>query len=113
MNTQFIERETNICNPMAYQTSEGGQKSMVDQCIEYCQRAKYLMLILGLNKTVDQLAMAKSVYCQGHVLRRQDGYVMKRALEFEVEGQKKKRTWKKQVEEESIKVSLSRQDALC
>ena len=52
-----------------------------------------------------------------HVLRREDGHVLRRALEFEVEGQRKKgrpkRTWKKQVEEEIIKVGLSRDNALC
>ena len=52
----------------------------------------------------------------GHVLRRVDGHVMRRALDFEVEGQRKKgglmrRTWKKQVEEESVKVGLYREDA--
>ena len=40
-----------------------------------------------------------------------------RTLNFEVEGQMKKgrlkRTWKKQVEEESVKVGLRREDALC
>ena len=40
-----------------------------------------------------------------------------RALDFEVEGQSKKgrpkRTWKKQVKEESVKVGLRREDALC
>ena len=64
------------------------------------------MLILGLNKATDQLVMANSVR---HVLRR--------ALYFEVEGQRRKgrpeRTWKKQVEEESVKVGLRRADALC
>ena len=39
----------------------------------------------------------------GHVLRRENGHVLKRALDFEVESQSKKwrpkRTWKKQVEE--------------
>ena len=38
-------------------------------------------------------------------------------LDFGVGGQRKKgrlkRTWKKQIEEESIKVGLSREDALC
>ena len=38
-------------------------------------------------------------------------------LDIEVESQKKKRrpkrTWKKQVEEESVKVGLKREDALC
>ena len=41
---------------------------------------------------------------------------MRRALDFEVEGQRKKgglmrRTWKKQVEEGSVKVGLYREDA--
>ena len=30
------------------------------------------MLMLGLNKTIDQLAMADSVHWHGHVLRRKD-----------------------------------------
>ena len=38
-------------------------------------------------------------------------------LAFEVEGQRKKgrptRTWKKKVEEESVKVGLRMEDALC
>ena len=50
----------------------------------------------------------------GHVLRRKDGHVLRRALEVEVKGQRKKerlkRTWKKQVEK---KVGLRREDALC
>ena len=39
-----------------------------------------------------QLVMANSVCSHGHVLRREDGHVLKRALEGEVEGQR--RTWK-------------------
>ena len=42
---------------------------------------------------------------------------MRRALEFEFEGKRKKgwpkRAWKKQVEEESVKVVLRMEDALC
>ena len=57
----------------------------------------------------DQSAMANSVHCYGHVLRM--------ALACEVDDQRKKvrvwRTWNKQVEEESVKVGLSREDALC
>ena len=41
---------------------------------------------------------------------------MRRVLDFEVEGQWKKgslkRMWKRQVEEESVKVGLRREDAL-
>ena len=51
------------------------------------------------------------------MLRREDKNVLRRALDFEVEGQKKKgrpkRTWKKQVEKDSVKIGLRRQDALC
>ena len=50
------------------------------------------------------------------MLRREGGHVLRRALDFEAESQKKKgrlnRTSKKQVEEESVKVGLRRKDAL-
>ena len=46
--------------------------------------------MLGLNETIGQLAMTNSVRWYGHVLRREDGHVLKRALCFEVEGQGKK-----------------------
>ena len=53
-----------------------------------------LMFMLGLS---DQLAMANSVRWHGHVLRREDGHVLRRALDFEIECQRKKgrpkRTW--------------------
>ena len=48
------------------------------------------MFMLGLSETIDQLAIANSVHWYGHVLRREDGHVMRRALNFEVEGQRKK-----------------------
>ena len=77
------------------------------------KRSKDLML--GLNETIDQLAIANSVHWYGHVLRREDDYVLRRALEFEVEGQRKKgkakRTWQKLVEEESVKICLRREGA--
>ena len=51
------------------------------------------------------------------MLGREDGHVLRRAIDFEVEGQKKKgrlkRTLKRQVDEESTKVGLIRKDALC
>ena len=46
--------------------------------------------MLGLNETIDQLAMVNSVCWYGHVLRREDGRILKTALDFEVEGQRKK-----------------------
>ena len=54
------------------------------------KRYSDLMFMLGLNETIDQLAMANSVHWHCHVLRREDGHVLRRALDFEVEGQKKK-----------------------
>ena len=73
--------------------------------------------MLGLNETIDYLAMANRVRWYGHVLRIEDGHVLTRALDFGVEVQRKKgrpnRTWKKLVEEESVKVGLRREDALC
>ena len=61
--------------------------------------------------------MASSVRWYGHVLRIEDGHVLRRTLDCEAEGEGKKgwlkRTWNKQVEVESMKVGLRREDALC
>ena len=50
-------------------------------------------------------------------MRREDGHVLRKELDLEGESQSKKgrpkRTWKKQVEEESMKVGLRREDTLC
>ena len=74
------------------------------------------MLKLDLIETIDQLATANSVRWYGHVLRREDGHVLK-TFDFKIKSQRKKwtpeRTWTKQVEEESVKVGLRREDALC
>ena len=52
----------------------------------------------------------------GHVLRRDDGHVLKKASEFEVKCKRKrgrpKKTWKTQVEKESKSVDLEKEDAL-
>ena len=51
------------------------------------------------------------------MLRREEGLVLRRLLDFEVEDQRKKwrpkRTRKKQVEAGSVKVGLRREDVLC
>ena len=76
-----------------------------------------LMFMLGLSEAMDQLAMKNSVRWYGHVLGREDGHVLRRALDFEVEGQRKKGrtkcTCQKQVVEESMKIGLRREDVLC
>ena len=85
--------------------------------LEDRKRLKDLMMMLGLNETMDQLTMANSVRWYGRILRREDGHVLRRALELEVDGQWKKgrpkRIWKKQVEEESVQFCLRKKDALC
>ena len=43
--------------------------------------------MLGLSKAMDQLAMANSVCWYDHVLGREDGHILRRALHCEVEGQ--------------------------
>ena len=75
------------------------------------------MLMLGLSDTIDQLDMVDIVCCYGHVMRRKDGHVLGKELDFLVEDQRKKgrpmRTWIKLIEDESMKVCLSREDVLC
>ena len=79
------------------------------------KRTEDLMELLGLEETVVQMAKANAVRWYGHVLRSEDGHVLRRALEFEVKGRRKrgrpKRTWRKQVEEESRRVGLKKDDA--
>ena len=52
----------------------------------------------------------------GHVLRRDDEHVLRRALEFELKGKRRRgrprKTWKMQVERDSKSVGLEREDAL-
>ena len=81
------------------------------------KRSVNLMFVLGLNETIDHLAMANSVHWYGHVLRREDGRILRGPLDFEVEGQMKigrlKKTWMEQVDEDDVKVCLLREDTLC
>ena len=42
------------------------------------QRSTDLMFMLVLKEAIDQLAMEISVSCYGHVLRREDGHVIRR-----------------------------------
>ena len=46
--------------------------------------------MLGMNEAMNLLAMANSVHWYGHVLRRDDGHVLRRKLDFEVEAQREK-----------------------
>ena len=52
------------------------------------KRSTDVMLMLGLNETTDQLAIANSIRWYGHPLSREDGHVLRMALDIEVEGQR-------------------------
>ena len=72
--------------------------------------------MLGLNDTIRLLAMANSRHLYWHFFRREDDHFLRRALPLEVKCQgnegRLKSTWKKQIEEKSLKVGLRREDAL-
>ena len=61
---------------------------------------------------MDQMAKVNGVRWYGYVLRRNDGHVLRKALEFEVKGKRKrggpKKTWKTQVEKESKGVGIEK-----
>ena len=71
---------------------------------------------VGLKETAVQMAKANGVRWYGHVLRRDDGHVLRKTLAFEVKGKRKRRrptkTWKTQVEKESKSVGLEKKDAM-
>ena len=49
-----------------------------------------LIELLGFKETVVQMAKANGVRWYGHVLRRDDGHVLRKVLEFEVKGKRKR-----------------------
>ena len=80
------------------------------------KRTEDLMEMLGLKETAVQMVKANGVRWYGHVLRRDDGHLLRKVLEFEVRGKRKpgrpKKTWKTQVEKESKSVGLEKKDAM-
>ena len=52
------------------------------------KRTEDLMEMLGLKETVVQIGKANGVRWYGHVLRRDDGHVLGKVLEFEVKGKR-------------------------
>ena len=52
------------------------------------KRANDLLVMLGLSETIDQISMANIVHYL--MLRRTIVFVLKRVLDFEVEGHRKK-----------------------
>ena len=52
------------------------------------KRSTDLIFMLRLSEIIDHLAMANIERWHGHVLWREDGHVLRRALYFEVKGRK-------------------------
>ena len=80
------------------------------------KRTEDLMEMFGLKETAVQMAKVNGVRWYGHVLPRDDGGILRKALEFEVRGTRKrgrqKKTCKMQVEKESKSVGLEKKDAM-
>ena len=53
------------------------------------KRTEDLIEMLGLKETVVQMAKVSGMRWYRHVFRRDDGYVLRKALEFEVKGKRK------------------------
>ena len=74
------------------------------------------MSLLGLKDSLDGLASPSRVQWYGHVLRRNDGDVLRRALDFEVAGRRGhgqvNMMWKGQVEEHTEQIGLKKEDAI-
>ena len=65
------------------------------------------MELLGLKKTVVQVAKENGVRRYGHLLKRDDGHVLRKVLEFEVKGKRKML-----VEKENKSVGLEKEDTM-
>ena len=71
-------------------------------------------VVIEGNSSLVQMVKTNGVRRYRHVLRRDDGHVLRKSLEFEVKdkrGQPEK-TWKMQVEKESNSVGLEKEDAM-
>ena len=81
------------------------QRAMCGAKLVEKKRTEHLMEMLGLRETAVQMTKANGVRWYAHVLRRDAGHVLRKALEFEVRGKRKpgqpKKMRKMQVEKES------------
>ena len=96
--------------------TERAMVSMCGQKVVDRKTTEEQMDMLGLKETIDRLATANGVRWYGNVLRRVDDSVLRVALNLKVTGKRKrgrpKKTLKKQVEEETEKIGLKKEDAL-
>ena len=80
------------------------------------RRSQELMSLLGLTDTLDGLAWASGVRWYGHVLRRDNGNALRRALDFKVAERKGRgrpnMTWKRQVAKYTDQIGLKKEDAI-
>ena len=101
---------------MLSRTERAMVRAMCGQEVVDRKTTEEQMDMLGLKETKDRLATANEVRWYGHVLRRDDNSVSRAALDLEVSGKRKrgrrKKTWKKQVEEKTEKIGLKKEDAL-
>ena len=71
---------------------------------------------MDLEDTLDRLARASGVRWYGRVLRRNNGNVLRRALDFERTGRRGRgrpnMTWKRQVEGYINQIGMKREDAI-
>ena len=85
-------------------------RSMCGVKLEDRKNMEELMEMLGLKETSNRMVKANGVRCYGHVIRRDDDNILKKAMTMEVNGKRKrgrpKMTWRKQVEESVKEVGL-------
>ena len=85
-----------------------------DKVIEK-RRSQELMSLLGLKNTLDGLARASGIQWYGHVLRRNNGDVLRKPLNIKVAGRRGgaqlNMTWKREVEEYIDQIGLKKENA--
>ena len=87
------EKDGNFTKPVRFTVREMCSVQLKDD-----EKANDLMLILALTETVDKLLMGNSVHWYDHLLRGEDGCVLRSAFVIEIENQRMKkwlkRTWR-------------------
>ena len=76
-------------------------RAMCGEKVMEKKRTEDLMEMLGLKETVVQMAKANGVRWYRHVLRRDDGHFLRKALGVQSEGQEEARMTKEDVEDAS------------
>ena len=103
-------------NAILRRTERAMVRAMCSQKVVDRKTTEEQMDVLRLKETIERLATVNGVRWYGHVLRRDDDSVLRVALNLKVSGKRKrgrpKKTWKMQVEEETEKIGLKKEDAL-